>query len=76
MKNWSESVFLCLLYLISRASGKNELAVGVEAQAVDFSGVSVHGMTGFGCVVGTSVPSGGGLGRGRSSSKDFLFPLK
>lgn len=55
-----QTVFLPLLYLISRTSGKNELAVGVETQAVDLGSVSVYCVAGFGCVVGPSVPSGGG----------------
>ncbi len=51
--------YLPLSYLISRASGENELAVGVETETVDLSSVSVHRVAGCGCVVGPSVPSGG-----------------
>lgn len=32
----------CVLYLIGRAGGQDELAVGIEAQTVDLSSVSVH----------------------------------
>lgn len=45
------------VYLVSRASCKNKLTVGVETQAVDLSRVSVNGMTCFRCVVRSSIPS-------------------
>ena len=44
-------------HLVCRASGQDELAVGVEGQAVDLSGVSVHRVTGLGGVVRASVPA-------------------
>lgn len=54
------------LYLVSRAGGQNELAVGVEAQAVDLRGVSLHRVARFGRVVGARVPSEGGRRRVRA----------
>lgn len=57
-----QSVFPALLYLISRTSSKDELAVRVKTQTVDLSSVSIHCMAGFGCVVGPSVPSDGEFG--------------
>lgn len=44
-------------HLICRASGQDELAVGVEGQAVDLRSVSVHCMAGLGGVVGSRVPA-------------------
>lgn len=50
-------------YLVSRTSCKNELAVGVEAQTVDLSCVSVDRVAGLRIVVGPSVPSDEDEGR-------------
>lgn len=55
-RNWHNH-FVVILYLISRTSSKNELAIGIKAQAVDLSSVSVYGVAGFRCVVGSSVPA-------------------
>lgn len=44
-------------HLICRASGQDELAVGVEGQAVDLRSVSVHCMAGLGGVIGSCVPA-------------------
>lgn len=45
-------------HLICRAGGQDELAVGIEGQAVDLCGVGVHCMAGLGGVVGPRVPAG------------------
>jgi len=52
------------LDLIGRTRGEDELAVGVEAQAVDLGSVSIDRVAGFGRGVGPGVPSGGGWRRG------------
>lgn len=44
-------------HLICRASGKNELAVRIERQAVDLSSVGIHCMARLGGVVGPRVPT-------------------
>lgn len=44
-------------HLIGRASGQDELAVGIEGQAVDLSSVGIYCMAGFGGVVGACVPA-------------------
>ena len=67
--------FLLFLYLISRTSGKNELAVWVEAQTVDFSSVSIYCVAGFGCVIGPCVPSGGGYRRVRRRQGQSIHSL-
>ena len=43
--------------LVSRSSGQDVLAEGVEGQAVDLSLVSLNNMLGLGGVVSTSVPT-------------------
>ena len=63
-----------VVYLISRTSSKNELAVGVETQTVDLCSVSIYCVTGFGCVAGSSVPSDGELRRVRDS-RDITYLL-
>lgn len=44
-------------HLICRASGQDELAVGVEGQTVDLCSVSVHCVTGLGGIIGPCVPA-------------------
>lgn len=44
-------------HLICRASGQDELAVGVEGQTVDLCSVSVHCVAGLGGVIGPCVPA-------------------
>lgn len=60
----------CVLYLIGRAGGQDELAVGIEAQTVDLGGVSVHRVARFGRVVRAGVPSEDGWRRVRASRFD------
>lgn len=43
--------------LIRRASCENELAVGIEWQAIDFSGVCIHQVAWLGGGIGSGVPS-------------------
>lgn len=44
-------------HLICRASGQDELAVGVEGQTVDLCSVSVHCVAGLRCIIGPCVPA-------------------
>lgn len=44
-------------HLICRASGQDELAVGVEGQTVDLCSVSVHCMAGLRGIIGPRVPA-------------------
>ncbi len=44
-------------HFVSRTSGQNELAVGIEGQTVDLCSVGIYCMTGFGCVIGACVPA-------------------
>lgn len=43
--------------LIRRASGENELAVGIERQAIDLGGVCIHQVARLGGGIGPGVPS-------------------
>lgn len=45
-------------HLVGGPGGEDELAVGVEAQAVHLGGVRVHRVAGLGRVVGPRVPAG------------------
>lgn len=44
-------------HLIGRASGQDELAIGVEGQAVDLGCVGIHCVARLGVVVGPRVPA-------------------
>lgn len=56
-------------YLISWSCGQDKLTVGIEGEAVHFSCVSIHRMTGFGGVVWPGVPAG----RGKHGIKIKLY---
>ena len=43
--------------LVCRSCGKDELAVGVEGEAVDLGCVGVHCVTGLAGVIATSIPA-------------------
>jgi len=55
---WNGTTGKVWTHLICRASGQDELTVGIEGQAVDLRGVGVHCVAGLGGVVGPCVPAG------------------